>query len=235
MDSLDVDAFITNNPLDETIDIYLKNLFKTPDTLVEGISENDFRSLLNSATKESFFMFDNMFCIQVDDVAMGHPLGPIWANILISHHEEDWLNKCPIEFKSSFCRRCVDGICVLFESSESADLFRENMSSKHQNINFTVEQENVGSLLFLDVKICRKNRKFVTSVYRKPTSSGAFTNYESFIPTYQKRGLLHTLLQRSFSICCDIRTFHFEIDHLKTILIKNYHPLNFIDSLNHIY
>ena len=124
---------------------------------------------------------------------------------------------------------------ILFESSESAELFREYMFSKHHNLNFTVEQKNVGSLLFLDVKICRKNRKFVTSVYRKPTSSGAFTNYESFIPTYQKRGLLHTLLQRSFSICCDIRTFHFEIDHLKTILIKNYHPLNFIDSLNHIY
>ena len=60
--------------------------------------------------------------------------------------------------------------------------------------------------------------------------SWVFTNYESFIPTYQKRGLLHTLLHRSFSICCDFKTFHFEIDHLKTILIKNNYPLNFIDS-----
>ena len=103
------------------------------------------------------------------------------------------------------------------------------MPSKHHNINFTIEKENVGSLLFLDVKICRKNGKFVTSVYRKPTFSGVFTNYESFIPTYQKRGLLHTLLHRSFSICCDFKTFHFEIDHLKTILIKNNYLLNFID------
>ena len=116
------------------------------------------------------------------------------------------------------------------ESSESADSFREYMSSKHQNINVTIEKENVGSLSFLDVKICCKNGKFVTSVYRKPTFSGVFTNYESFIPTYQKRGLLDTLLHRSFSICCDFKTFHFEIDHLKTILIKNNYPLNFIDS-----
>ena len=104
------------------------------------------------------------------------------------------------------------------------------MSSKHRNINFTIEQENVGSFSFLDVKTCCKNSKFVTSVYRKPTFSGVFTNYESFIPMYQKRGLLHTLLHRSFSICCDFETFHFEIDHLKTILIKNNYPLNFIDS-----
>ena len=35
---------------------------------------------------------------------------------------------------------------------------------KHQNINFAVEQKNIGSLLFLDVKICSKNGKFVISV-----------------------------------------------------------------------
>ena len=80
---------------------------------------------------------------------------------------------------------------VLFQSSESADLFHEYMSSKHQNINFTIEKKNVGSLSFLDVEICRKTG----SVYRKPTFSWVFTNYESFIPTYQKRGLLHTLFQ----------------------------------------
>ena len=160
---------------------------------------------------------------------MGSPPGRILANISLSHHEENWLNKCPVKFKPSFYRRYVDDIFVLFESSESADWFREYMSSKHQNINFTIKKENVGSLSFLDIKICCENSKFVTSVYRKPTFSGVFTNYESFIPTYQKRGLLHTLLQRSFSIWCDFKTFHFEIDHLKNILIKNNYPLNFID------
>ena len=140
---------------------------------------------------------------------MGSPLGPILANIFFSHHDENWLNKCAIKFKPCFYRRYVDDIFVLFESSESADSIREYMSSKHQNINFTIEKENVGSLLFLDVKICRKNGKFVTTVYRKPTFSEVFNIYKSFIPTYQKRGLLH---------------------HLKNILIKNNYPLNFIDS-----
>ena len=82
---------------------------------------------------------------------------------------------------------------------------------------------------FLMLKLVIKNGKFVTSVYRKPTFSGILMNYESFIPTYQKRGLLHTLLNRSFTICCDFKTFHFEIDYLKTILMKKNYPLNFID------
>ena len=88
------------------------------------------------------------------------------------------------------------------------------------NRNFILEQENDGSLPFLDVKFFCINGKFVTSVYRKPKFSEFFTYYEIFIPTYQKRGLIHTLLHRGFSICCDFKTFHVEIDHLKTILIK---------------
>ena len=101
------------------------------------------------------------------------------------------------------------------------------MSSKHQNMKFTVEQENISPLLFLDVKICRKISKFVTSLYRKQIFSGFFIIYESFIP---KRELLHILLHRIFSICRDFKTFHFEIDHLKTILILNNSPSNFVDS-----
>ena len=81
-----------------------------------------------------------------------------------------------MKFKPSFYRRYADDIFVLFESSESADSFCKYMSSRHQNINFTVEKEHVDSLSFLEVRICRKNDKFVISVYRKPTFSGVFTN-----------------------------------------------------------
>ena len=122
MASLDVDALFTNILLDKTIDICIKKLFKTADTLVMGISKNDFRDLLNLATKESIFTFNNKFYIQVDGVAMVSPLGPILSNIILSHHEENLLNKCPIKLKQSFYRRYVNDIFVLFESSESAVL-----------------------------------------------------------------------------------------------------------------
>ena len=74
------------------------------------------------ATKESFFTFSNKFYIQVDGIDMGSTLGPIFAKIVVSHHEGNWLNKCPIEFKPSFYRRYVD-ICVFFESPKSAHSF----------------------------------------------------------------------------------------------------------------
>ena len=54
MTSLDVDVLFTNISLDETIDICLKKLFQTLETVVKGISKNDFCDLLNLATKKSF-------------------------------------------------------------------------------------------------------------------------------------------------------------------------------------
>ena len=59
---------------------------------------------------------------------------------------------------------------------------RNNIKTK-----FTSEIEGNGSLSFLDITITRENNKFVTSVYRKPTFSGVFTNFESFIPEMHER------------------------------------------------
>ena len=63
MARLDVDAWFTNILLHESIDICVNKLFKTLDTLVKETSKNDFRDLLNFATKESFFTFNSRFCI----------------------------------------------------------------------------------------------------------------------------------------------------------------------------
>ena len=59
--------------------IYLSFLF-TPHN---SSNNNDFCNLLNLATKESLFTFKNKFYIQRDGVAMGSPLGPIFANIFL--------------------------------------------------------------------------------------------------------------------------------------------------------
>ena len=82
MASLDVDSLFTNIPLDETIDICVDNLYKDNEN-PPNIPKYDFRHLLNIATKESFFMFNNKYYKKVDGVAMGTPLGPALANIFM--------------------------------------------------------------------------------------------------------------------------------------------------------
>ena len=58
------------------------------------------------------------------------------------------------------------------------------MNTKHPNIKFTFEHKH-NSFSFLDIKIYCENNKFTTSVYRKPTFGGVFTNFKSFIPSLQ--------------------------------------------------
>ena len=69
----------------------------------------------------------------------------------------------------------------------------------------------------------------MTSVYRKPTFSGVFTNFESFIPKSYKYNLLFTLLHRAFKLCSNFERFHQEIDKLKTIFENNGYPKSFVD------
>ena len=55
------------------------------------------------------------------------------------------------------------------------------MPSKHQNINFSVEHEDLNLLLFLDVKIYHKMIN-LSLVFKKKSEFGeVFTHYESFI------------------------------------------------------
>ena len=108
--------------------------------------------------------------------------------------------------------------------------FCELDEHKHPNIKITSEFEENDSFYFLDVKIKRSNNQFITSVFRKATFSGVFTNFQNFMSVSYKFGLVHTLLHRSFSICSSNEKFHEEILLLKEILKKNEYPQFFIDK-----
>ena len=98
------------------------------------------------------------------------------------------------------------------------------MNSRHKNIKFTKEVESNGSLPFLDVLVSREEGKFTTNIYRKPTFSGVFTNFESFLPSSYKNGLVFTLLYRCFRICSSVKKFHEQVEFTKNTLRMNSYP-----------
>ena len=79
-------------------------------------------------------------------------------------------------------------------------------------------------------KLLRLNKRFVTSIFRKATFSGVFTNYDSFISDTCKIGLVHTLLFRFFKICSSMENFHIEVELLRSIFKCNNYPVNIIDQ-----
>ena len=143
----------------------------------------------------------------------------------LCHFEKQWLSDCPQYFCPSIYRRYVDDIFVTFNSHEQLKKFVEYMNTKHPNIKFTFEHELNNTFSFLDVKISLENH----TVYRKPTFSGVFANFKSFIPTFQKFGLVYTLLHRCFNITCSYEKFHNEINALKQFFKLNGYPIPSID------
>ena len=167
--SLDIDSLFINIPLKETINICTNLLYNNID-VIEGVNKSEFENLLSLATQELCFMFNGIIYKQKDGMTMGLPLGCTMEKLFLSFYEMKWLEQCPNEFKPVFYRRYVDNIFVLFESAEHLSKFDAYLNTFHPNMSFSFEQKINAKLSFLDVEEFQQQGKFVTTVYRKPTS-----------------------------------------------------------------
>ena len=55
--------------------------------------------MLSLTTKENIILIDQKYYREIDGVALGSPLGPIWANIFLCHHETKRQKNCLKSFK----------------------------------------------------------------------------------------------------------------------------------------
>ena len=224
MASFDIESLFTNIPLSETIDICLERLFTTPTTTVIGLSKALFRKTLEIAVMNSFFIFNNKLFAQREGLGMGLPLGPTFANIFMCFHETVWLNDCPLEFKPALYKRYVDDTFLLFNDASHIQPFLDYLNSRHPNIKFTKEIESDNCLSFLDVKVSRKDSKFHTSVYRKPTFSGLGLSFFSFCSLRFKINAVKTLVFRAYNICSGYVCLHKEFEFLCEFFCNNGYP-----------
>lgn len=86
MCSFDVASLFTCVLLNETI-VALDYTFGDTDK-INGLSRSQFKKLLEMATKETNFIFNDKIYDQIDGVAMGSPLASVLANIFMRHLEE---------------------------------------------------------------------------------------------------------------------------------------------------
>ena len=221
MCSFDVCSLFTNVPLDETIQICLEKLYSLPDP--PTLPRAALHKLLEFATKKSHFLFDDQYYDQIDGVAMGSPLGPVFANIFMCHFEERWVTKGQI--RPSLWYRYVDDTFTMFESKDTANEFLQYLNSRHESIKFTIEFEQDNEIPFLDILIKRcPNNTFATSIYRKKTFTGLYTKWDSFIPRKYKINLIRTLTYRCYRICSSAFLLKSALDDLRKLLLQNGYP-----------
>ena len=216
--SFDVTALFTSVPVDQSLDVILDRLEK--DTTLSTrtkLTPIQVRDLLAICLKTTYFQYEEVIYSQVEGAAMGSPVSPIVANLFM-----EWFEQIAIEtfkYELTIWRRYVDDTIVAI-CDELIDDFTDHINSVHPAIKFTREEESEdGTLPMLDTKTNREpSGKLSFSVYRKPTHTDQYLQFDSNQPLQHKLGVIRTLYHRAQILCSTEEAKLQEIDHLKKVL-----------------
>ena len=96
---------------------------------------------------------------------------------------------------------------------------------------FTVEREVDSKIPFLDILIHRRDDGSLNfDVYRKPTSTDRYLDYNSYNPISHKMNTIKTLQKRAFTVCSDESNKIAELNLIKNQLINNGYPRKLIEK-----
>ena len=175
---------------------------------------------MKSATSSVEFSFNNTIYKQPKEVDVGSSLGPALANIFVGYHEEKLFSQTQ---KPPTCFRYVDDTFAIFDHEAEADEFLTKLDSLHSSLRFTFDKEKNKCLPFLDVYVDKTDVSFETRVYRKPTFTGQYLQWDSFSPLEPKVSLISTLVRRALMICIKRRHNNY-IERIKKISLDNGYP-----------
>ena len=204
-----------------------------------------FRRALDWCVRNNVFIFSGKYYKQIDGCAMGSPLAPILADIFMNKLLENNIQRnghdqTDITFIQTGLHpqihlklfvRYVDDTLAVFDNKDNALLFLKYLNSLHPSIKFTMECEEDEKLAFLDLLIIKSNGNVELTVYRKPTHSGVFTHFSSFIPHRYKVALVKTLICRSYRHCSSWHLFHAETKCITNMLMNNGYNKSHIKSI----
>ena len=138
--------------------------------------------------------------------------------------------------------RYVDDIFSTLNSREQATNVLQFLNDQHPNISFTIEEEVGNKLPFWDTLVIRSNNSYTTTLYRKKTFTGVYLhrNWHSLTKRrYSLTGIvLHRvgtkldlcLAERIWRICITGEDKSYELDNLRSILLRGY-PTDIIDMV----
>ena len=139
-------------------------------------------------------------------------------------HESKWLNEYNLR-KLKLYLRYVDDILAAFNNEQDSLNFLNFLNNRHPNIKFTMEKQINHSMSFLDVFISGINNQNLTlEIYHKSTYTRRLLSFKSFTSFSYKIILIKCLIDRSFKIYSNWKSFHIDIENIKSNLIKNAYP-----------
>lgn len=208
----------------------------------------------------AIFLWQDNYYKQADSLAMGSPLSPIFANIVMSEILRVSLPRLPKQPKI-MCVYVDDSFAIV--KRNDVDLMLETFNSFNSNMGFTCEREKDDTICFLDVQVFRENTEIKTCWYKKPYASDRLLNFLSnhnskcivgtaiaFIKTvlklshgsffHQNKEVVETILtHNSFPITSIIQILQSHYTYMRPIFglereRKNYVPIKYVPPLNRL-
>ena len=150
---------------------------------------------------------------------------------MVDFHESRWLNEYNPN-KLKFYLRNVDDIIAAFDNEQDSLNFLYFLNNRHPNIKFTIEKQINHSIAFLNIFISGiANQTLTLEIHRKSTYTGLLLNFKSFTSFSYKISLIKYLIDRSFKICNNCKSFHNSIENIKSNFTKNTSPPLLIDKI----
>ena len=168
-------------------------------------------------------MFQGQYYQQMEGAAMGSPLSPIVANIFMEKFEKEALETAP--HPPSLWKRYVDDTFVIQEEQHKEEFF-QHINSIDPNIKFTAETTKAdGSMPFLDTLVTsQSDGSLATTVYRKPTHTKQYLQWDSHHAITNKYSIISSLLHRAKHICCNQQLLEEEQSHIQRALSMCKYP-----------
>ena len=166
------------------------------------LTSGDVVQLLEFILTTTYFTFRGKIYRQLFGTAMGSPVSPIAANIFMEDLEQKAIATAPPDCRPKLWLRYVDDILEVVKKDSVQQLTDHiNQIDASGSIKFTFEKETEGRIPFLDTCIVKKKDGTVKLlVYRKPTHTDQYLNYNSHHPLHQKLGVIRTLFDRKDKI-----------------------------------
>ena len=127
--SFDVKSLFTNIPLNKTINIILHKIYDE-NKISTKLKKRTVKNLLHNACTKTLFFANGELYQQIDGIAMGSPLSPTLANIIMIALEDAIIKDLLHNDIIKFYVRYVDGILVLAKPSD-IDLILNKLNSYH--------------------------------------------------------------------------------------------------------
>ena len=122
--------------------------------------------------------------------------------------------------KLSMWLKYVDDTFILRPHQEDVQILLDHVNSIQPSIQFMMEKEQDNKIPFLDVLITHTEQGFRLSVYRKPTFTGQYLNFNSHHLYTVKKGIVCCLQHRAKTISSDTDAYQEQMISLRHNLLE---------------